>query len=93
MSTYYVYLINCCELNWSQKMDHKTPRLFIHAFLFRNGDQLVLINGTFLPTLGHKKVLELFKNVPVDSHTRLSLVSSLDLVVLYLLDISYSINN
>ena len=44
-------------------------------YIFRDADELILINGTFLPSLEHKKVLEMFQKVPVDSHTRLSLVS------------------
>ena len=35
----------------------------------------MLINDTFVPELDHQKVLGLFRNAPVDSHTRLSLVS------------------
>lgn len=40
----------------------------------RSEDQLVLLNGTFLPDFGHQTVLQLISRVPVDSHTRLSLV-------------------
>ena len=41
----------------------------------RGGDELILINGTFAPDLDHQAVLHLFSSVPVDQHTRLTLVS------------------
>lgn len=39
-----------------------------------DGDELVLINEGFVPELDHKTILQLFSGVPVDQHTRFTLV-------------------
>ena len=49
--------------------------MYMLFYICRDGDELVLINESFVPELDHKTVLQLFSDVPVDQHTRFALVS------------------
>ena len=63
-------------LAWSMSLRKKKSAIISRggSFMYSDGDELVLINESFVPELDHKAVLQLFSDVPVDQHTRFSLV-------------------
>lgn len=50
---------------YSNSSDHR---------IFRNGDELALLNDIFVPEKTHDELIDIFHHVKVDGNTRLTLV-------------------